>query len=53
MNLVKIEELLQLFKDEDLMDDRREYDVDEFMRSYPELTQQEAEELYNRVQNDE
>lgn len=53
MSTSNVDELLQYFKDNDLMDDRMEYDVDELKRSYPELSQQEAKELYNKIQNDE
>ena len=38
-------ELFQTFKDEDLLNDRREYDVEDFMSAYPDLSQKEAEKL--------
>jgi hypothetical protein len=37
--------LFQTFKDEDLLNDRREYDVEDFMSAYPDLSKEEAEKL--------
>jgi len=45
------EELFQMFKDENLLNDRREYDAEDFMRSYPDLSKEEAEKLENMLQN--
>jgi hypothetical protein len=38
-------ELFQMFKDEDLLNDRREYDIEDLMSAYPDLSQEEAEKL--------
>lgn len=43
------EELFQMFKDEDLIDDRREYDVDDLMSAYPGLSKEEAEKLFQMI----
>ena len=48
---ITAEELFQMFKDEDLLNDRREYDVEDFMWSYPDLSQEEAEKLEQMLQN--
>ena len=45
------EELFQMFKDENLLNDRRGYDAEDFMRSYPDLSKEEAEKLENMLQN--
>jgi|688.fasta_scaffold454625_1 hypothetical protein len=45
------EELFQMFKDEDLLDDRREYDVEDLMSAYPGLSQEEAMKLEQMLQN--
>jgi hypothetical protein len=45
------EELFQMFKDEDLLDDRREYDVDDLMSAYPSLSKEEAKKLEKMLQN--
>jgi hypothetical protein len=45
------EELFQMFKDEDLLNDRREYDVEDLMSAYPDLSQEEAEKLGQMLQN--
>ena len=46
----KVNDLFQHFKDEDLLEDRREYNVGEYMGSYPELSEKEAKKLHNKVQ---
>jgi hypothetical protein len=48
---VTAEELYQMFKDEDLLNDRREYDAEDFMWSYPDLSQEEAEKLEKMLQD--
>jgi hypothetical protein len=45
------EELFQMFKDEDLLNDRREYDIEDLMSAYPNLSQEEAEKLEQMLQN--
>jgi hypothetical protein len=45
------EELFQIFKDEDLLNDRREYDIEDLMSAYPDLSQEEAEKLEQMLQN--
>ena len=45
------EELFQMFKDKDLLNDRREYDVEDLMSAYPDLSQEEAEKLEQMLQN--
>jgi hypothetical protein len=45
------EELFQMFKDEDLLNDRRYYDVEDLMLAYPNLSQKEAEKLEKMLQN--
>ena len=45
------EDLFQMFKDEDLVDDRREYDEEDLMSTYPGLSKEEAEKLFNMLQN--
>jgi hypothetical protein len=45
------EELFQMFKDEDLLNDRREYDIEDLMSAYPDLSQEEAEKLEQMLQN--
>ena len=44
-------ELFQMFKDEDLLNDRREYDIEDLMSAYPNLSQEEAEKLEQMLQN--
>jgi hypothetical protein len=44
-------ELFQIFKDEDLLNDRRYYDVEDFMLAYSDLSQEEAEKLVQMLQN--
>jgi hypothetical protein len=44
------DELFQMFKDEDLLNDRREYDVEDLMSAYPGLSKEEAEKLENMLQ---
>lgn len=43
-------ELFQMFKDEDLLDDRREYDEQDLTSAYPDLSDEEAEKLVNMLQ---
>lgn len=43
------ETLYQMFKDKDLLDDRREYDVEDLMSAYPGLSKEEAEKLYKKL----
>ena len=45
------EDLFQMFKDEDLVNDRREYDEEDLMSTYPGLSEKEAEKLVNMLQN--
>ena len=45
------EELFKMFKDEDLLDDRREYDVDDLLDAYPGLSKKEAEKLVTKLQD--
>jgi hypothetical protein len=45
------DELFQMFKDEDLLNDRREYDVEDLMSAYPGLSKEEAKKLKNKLQN--
>ena len=45
------ETLYQMFKDEDLLNDRREYDVEDLMSTYPDLSQEEAEKLEKMLQD--
>ena len=45
------EDLFQMFKDEDLVDDRREYDEEDLMSTYPGLSKEEAEKLVSKLQN--
>jgi hypothetical protein len=47
------EELFQMFKDEGLLNDRREYDVEDLMSTYPNLSQEEAMKLEQMLQNAE
>jgi len=46
------EELFQMFKDEDLLNDRREYDIEDLMSAYPDLSQEEAKKLEKMLQKD-
>ena len=48
---ITAEELFQMFKDEDLLNDRREYDIEDLMSAYPDLSQEEAEKLEQMLQN--
>ena len=43
--------LFKSFKEEDLIDDRREYDVEDLMSTYPGLSKEEAEKLEDMLQN--
>ena len=45
------EKLFKMFKKQNLLNDRREYDAEDFMSSYPELSKDEAEKLENMLQN--
>ena len=40
------------FKRKGLLNDRREYDVEDLMSSYPGLSQSEAKKLYDMIQKD-
>ena len=46
----KVEELFNMFIGEDLIDDRREYDVEDLMTAYPELTKGQSIELQKILQ---
>jgi hypothetical protein len=48
---ITAEELFQMFKNEDLLNDRREYDIEDLMSAYPDLSQEEAEKLEQMLQN--
>ncbi len=50
-DLGKVLQILNDFHDNDLLDDRREYDVEEFERSYPELSREQATYLNEMVQS--
>lgn len=43
------DQLMQYFKDEDLMEDRREYSVECLMDAY-EIDRNQATELFNMIQ---
>jgi hypothetical protein len=45
------ETLYQMFKDEDLLNDRREYDVEDLMSTYPDLSKEEAKKLEKMLQD--
>ncbi len=45
------EELFQMFKEENLLNDRREYDVEDLMSTYPDLSREEAQKLETMLQN--
>jgi hypothetical protein len=45
------EELFQMFKDEDLLNDRREYDIEDLMSTYPDLSKEEAKKLEKMLHN--
>jgi hypothetical protein len=44
--------LYQMFQDEDLIDDRREYDEEDLMNAYPGLSQSEAKKLISLLGNE-
>jgi len=44
-------DLFKKFKEEDILDDRREYDVEDLMSSYPGLSKEEAKKLFGMLQN--
>jgi len=46
----KIEKLWKYFKKEDLLEDRSEYDEEDLQKAYPQLTKDEAEKLYKKLQ---
>ena len=46
------EKLFQMFKDEDLINDRREYDIEDLISAYPGLSKEEATKLFDMLQND-
>lgn len=43
--------LFQMFKEKDLLDDRREYDIEDLMSAYPSLSKEEAKKLEQMLQN--
>jgi len=43
--------LLQMFKEKDLLNDRREYDIEDLMSAYPGLSKEEAKKLEQMLQN--
>jgi hypothetical protein len=45
LNKPTAKELFNFFKKEDLINDRREYDIDDLMSAYPGLSKIEAEKL--------
>ena len=45
------EDLFQMFKDEDLVNDRRDYDEEDLMSAYSDLSSEEAGKLVNMLQN--
>jgi ABC-type uncharacterized transport system ATPase subunit len=40
-----------MFKEKDLINDRREYDAEDLMKAYPGLSKEEAEKLEHMLQN--
>ena len=44
--------LYQMFQDEDLINDRREYDEEDLMNAYPGLSQSEAKKLVSLLGNE-
>lgn len=44
------DKLYQMFKDEGLLNDRRQYDVEDLISSYPGLSKEEAEKLHQKLQ---
>jgi len=44
-------DLFQMFKDEDLVNDRRDYDEEDLMSAYSDLSSEEAGKLVNMLQN--
>jgi len=49
----RVDELIRLFKEEGVLEDRKEYDIEDLTSAYPELTRKEAEELYRRLREEE
>lgn len=47
VDLKKVWKLYKSLKKEDLLDDRKEYDVEDLKKAYPELSNSEAKLLYN------
>jgi hypothetical protein len=45
------ESLFKMFKEKDLINDRREYDAEDLMKAYPGLSKEEAEKLEHMLQN--
>jgi hypothetical protein len=43
--------LLKMFKEKDLVNDRREYDEEDLMKAYPGLSKNEAKKLVNMLSN--
>ncbi len=46
----KVEELFNMFIGEDLIDDRREYDINDLMTAYPDITMEQSIELQKILQ---
>ncbi len=46
----KVQAVFKMIKKNDLLDDRREYDVDDLYSAYPELSPEEAKQLYQLIQ---
>ena len=46
----KVDSLFKHFKSKNLLEDRREYDEEEYLKSYPGLTKKEAGQLHRKVQ---
>lgn len=49
---VKVDNLFKQIKQEKLLDDRREHDTGDLKSAYPDLSKQEAEELYKKIQKE-
>jgi len=45
-----VDELLNMFIAEDILDDRNEYDIMDFISAYPVLTESEAIQLQQMIQ---
>jgi len=46
----RVQELFDMFTESDLIDDRREYDVEDFMTAYPDLTRDHTRELQKMIE---